>query len=127
MIHIENEIYNKLTKLHKENCGFIWGKGIYINNIFKVKNISQEFNEFKMKKNNVFYFLFRNFIRFLFTDFNLIIYHVHSWNGRLSEKDKKNMIAGLIYIIVYKNELFLYRKNKKQIESLEYKTYKEES
>ena len=126
MIYIKREVYNELIKLKNENCGFAYGKRNKIENIFKIKNISNNPNEFKMKKIDVFIFIFKIFINFLFKGFNFVIYHTHSLNKNLSKKDIKNMILKITYIIIYKNKLFLYKKINNEIIELKYIIYKED-
>lgn len=127
MIYVSETIHKQLIKLKNEDCGFIHGKENEMNKICKIKNTSSNFNEYKMKKINVLSFVFRNFWSFLFLKCNWMIYHVHSYNGYLSELDRKNMILKVVYIIIFKDELYLYQKleKNKEAETLRYKIKKD--
>lgn len=119
-MEISKKIYKELIKLENENCGFIYGYNYKINKINKIKNIAKKFNRFKMKKSEVFLFILKNFFELLKKDFVLGIYHVHTIYGYLSEEDKKNMIPGIIYILVYNDQLFFFEKRKNSIIKLDF-------
>jgi len=123
MILIDKEVYHKLINIkEREECGFATSIVNKINNLFPVKNKSKNKNKFKMG----FCSKLKSLLKIYFTNYNLIaIYHVHIHTNKLSSIDIDNMIEGLIYIVVYKENLFLYRldnNNKdKKILQLKYK------
>jgi hypothetical protein len=115
MIFVDRKIYNYLITLKNEQCGFIYGdtvfKKIFFDKIHEVKNISKKYNEYKMKKSDVFMFILKN----VFRDMQYCLYHVHNNNASLSMKDKENMMKDVPYLIVYKTALFFYLKTNGKI------------
>lgn len=111
MIFIKENIYKKIINLKKESCGFIFGKNC-VDNFYLMKNKSSKKDEFKIGSFNFLLFVFKNFFKLLKCN-HFIVFHVHSLSKDLSQKDKKNMISGILYAIVFKNNINLYIKNKK--------------
>lgn len=123
MIYIYDYIINNLSKFKEEDCGFMFGKYSVIDEFIKIKNISKKKDEFIMSKKEFFIFFFKNVNGFFKKKFNIIMFHVHSRSRFLSKNDKKNMIRGIFYGVLFQNELYLYKMDKK-IETVSYRTLK---
>jgi hypothetical protein len=128
IVSISKKIVKELSKLNTENCGFIFGKKTFflsrewmMTNIHKVKNRSRRDNEYMINVFDVLCFIFKNFSYVWKKDCLVIPYHVHSLTKTPSKKDEKNMISGIIYAIVYKKKIYLYKKIKDVIFEMKYK------
>jgi hypothetical protein len=116
MIYISKVVYKKLIGMEFVDCGIIYGKNI-LNNFFQYRSVIKKNRTFKVRRGE----WVKVFLKFIFYKGNICYFHIHNKTGRLSREDLKNMIEGNLYLIVFKDFLFFYKKKNREIIELEYK------
>jgi len=111
LIQIRKAVYNKLIELTKpEECGFLFSIDNIIEEMKIVKNIARNNKEnFKIG----FIPKMAAVTKVVVGGYDdLIIFHVHSKQRMLSEKDIKYAVNGFYYLIICKSKLYFYRVDK---------------
>jgi len=105
MIKIKRRAYSQLIhKVIPEQCGFVAGKEV-LEAVYDVDNVNRIKNKFKMgfvsKLKAIFKIMFKRYKQ-------IVIFHVHEYNWYMSEEDLTNALTEMIYLIIYKNQLYFY-------------------
>jgi DNA repair protein RadC len=101
------DFLSKSSFKHEDVFVLLLDKNNRVYEVIRLKNISKNPNEFRVRKIEMLQFLFKN----------IIFCHVHNNTEKLSQKDKDNMYVGEIWGIYFMDSLYIYKKiSKTEIE-----------